>query len=164
MSNILWGALFVIGGLSGRLVLRGTNSSKALIFVGIGLIILGLFRVLSRNKNENIKTVEVDESLTREKLDSPCSIIIKRKSNFVGALNSYTMYLNNQPIGKLKNGSIIESETNYKKNILSFSEMPKKFYFEVLSNNVEIQFIRMTNEKGQNLEIISGAKELDSIE
>ena len=37
MKTFLWGILFIIGGLSGQLVLRGTNSSMALL--GIGLVI-----------------------------------------------------------------------------------------------------------------------------
>lgn len=53
MGNIIWGLVFVIGGLSGKLVLRGTNSSKALMFVGIGLIILGIFRSVSKNKDKD---------------------------------------------------------------------------------------------------------------
>jgi len=49
MWNIIIGVAFVIGGLSGNMVLRGTNSSGGLIVVGIGLVIWGVFQ-MSRNK------------------------------------------------------------------------------------------------------------------
>jgi hypothetical protein len=45
MGNIIFGAIMIIGGLSGQLVLIGTNSSGALIAVGIGLVIWGFVQV-----------------------------------------------------------------------------------------------------------------------
>lgn len=41
MWNIIIGIIFIFGGLSGQLVLRGTNSSGALVVVGVGLVIWG---------------------------------------------------------------------------------------------------------------------------
>lgn len=46
MFNIIIGAIFVIGGLSGKLALRGTNSSTAIAAVGAGLIVWGLVQVV----------------------------------------------------------------------------------------------------------------------
>lgn len=43
--NIIIGAIFVIGGLSGKLVLLGTNSGIALAALGGFLILLGVFRM-----------------------------------------------------------------------------------------------------------------------
>ena len=48
MWNIIIGIVFVIGGLSGKLVLRGTNSSPALIAVGGVLIVWGLVQMGKR--------------------------------------------------------------------------------------------------------------------
>lgn len=45
MLNIVIGGLMIISGLGGAAVLRGTNSSGALVLLGIGLVVLGLFRV-----------------------------------------------------------------------------------------------------------------------
>ena len=50
MWNIIIGAVFVIGGLSGKLALIGTNSSTALAVVGAGLVVWGIAQV-SRRKN-----------------------------------------------------------------------------------------------------------------
>ncbi|MCP4371199.1 MAG: hypothetical protein GY797_24255 [Deltaproteobacteria bacterium] len=44
-GNIIMGAVFVVGGLSGNLVLRGTSSSGVLAFVGVGLVIWGIVKL-----------------------------------------------------------------------------------------------------------------------
>lgn len=58
MWNIVIGIIFIIGSLSGHLVLRGTNSSGALLVVGIGLVIWGVVSV-AKNSNKS------DEKQTR---------------------------------------------------------------------------------------------------
>jgi len=45
---LFWGVLLVLGGASGRFVLRGTNSSDALMVVGCGMVIWGLLRFYRR--------------------------------------------------------------------------------------------------------------------
>jgi hypothetical protein len=42
VPRIILGIVFIGGGLSGNLVLRGTDSSEALVFVGIGLVGWGI--------------------------------------------------------------------------------------------------------------------------
>ncbi len=41
MINIVIGIIFVVGGLSGKLVLIGTDSNVAIIVLGVGLLIYG---------------------------------------------------------------------------------------------------------------------------
>jgi hypothetical protein len=43
--NIIIGAVFVFGGLSGNMVLKGTQSGPALAAVGGALILFGIFRM-----------------------------------------------------------------------------------------------------------------------
>ena len=43
--NIIIGVVFVIGGLTGNLSLRGTHSGTGLAVVGGFLILLGIFRM-----------------------------------------------------------------------------------------------------------------------
>ncbi len=50
MWNIIIGAVFVIGGLSGQLALRGTGSSTALVVVGAGLVLWGSVSVAKRSQ------------------------------------------------------------------------------------------------------------------
>ncbi len=47
MGNIVVGLLFIVGGASGKIALRGTNSSAALVVVGLVLIGFGIFRVFA---------------------------------------------------------------------------------------------------------------------
>ena len=45
MYNIVIGGIFVVGGLSGGMALRGTGSGGALAVVGGVLIVWGIFQV-----------------------------------------------------------------------------------------------------------------------
>ena len=49
MGNILFGIVFIIGGLSGQLALIGTNSPGALAAVGVGMVLWGVFQLKSGN-------------------------------------------------------------------------------------------------------------------
>jgi hypothetical protein len=46
MWNIIIGTLLIIGGLSGRFALIGTQSSGALAAVGVALVIWGVIQVI----------------------------------------------------------------------------------------------------------------------
>lgn len=46
IMNIIIGIIFVIGGLSGHLALRGTHSGPAIAVVGGLLIVFGLYRMI----------------------------------------------------------------------------------------------------------------------
>lgn len=49
LISIVIGIIFIIGGLSGRLVLIGTHSGPALAVMGVLLILLGGARMLKRS-------------------------------------------------------------------------------------------------------------------
>ena len=46
--SIIIGIIFIVGGLSGRMVLIGTHNGAALAMVGAGLILQGLYRMRAR--------------------------------------------------------------------------------------------------------------------
>ncbi|MCB1229213.1 MAG: hypothetical protein KDN19_03040 [Verrucomicrobiae bacterium] len=46
MWNIIFGIVFIIGGLSGKLALLGTNSGNLLALVGAGLLVWGIVQVI----------------------------------------------------------------------------------------------------------------------
>jgi len=48
MVKIILGVVFIIGGLSGKLVLIGTNSGTALAVVGAVMIVWGIMRIAGR--------------------------------------------------------------------------------------------------------------------
>lgn len=50
MWNIVIGAVMIIGGRSGQLALRGTNSGGALAVLGAVLVVWGIIQVVS-NQN-----------------------------------------------------------------------------------------------------------------
>ena len=53
MFNIVIGIVFIVGGLTGNLALRGTNSGPALAALGAGLLIWGIVQVSkSRSSGE----------------------------------------------------------------------------------------------------------------
>lgn len=52
VANILFGIVFIVGGLSGKLALRGTESGPALAAVGMGLLIWGAVQVVRGRQNK----------------------------------------------------------------------------------------------------------------
>jgi hypothetical protein len=52
LISIIIGAVMVIGALSGKLVMRGTESGGALAIVGFVVIGIGIFRIVQAN-NQN---------------------------------------------------------------------------------------------------------------
>lgn len=48
MISIIIGIIFIIGGLSGKLVLMGTQSGVALAVLGGVLVVLGIIRIVRR--------------------------------------------------------------------------------------------------------------------
>ena len=50
--GIIVSIIFIIGGLGGYLVLRGTNSSELLVILGIILFIWNVYSIINRNKSE----------------------------------------------------------------------------------------------------------------
>lgn len=63
IGNIIFGGIFIVGGLSGKLALRGTNSTAALVGVGVVLLIIGVVRVVqSRSSAGQSSQNQGDES------------------------------------------------------------------------------------------------------
>ncbi|MBS0263588.1 MAG: hypothetical protein JSS02_16725 [Planctomycetes bacterium] len=52
MWNIIIGGVFIVGGLTGNLALRGTNSSEAIAGLGGILVIWGIVQVVRGRKQE----------------------------------------------------------------------------------------------------------------
>ncbi len=58
MSRIIFGVLFIIGGASGQLALRGTNSSIALVVVGVIFVVIGIVQLSSKDEDSVYSAVE----------------------------------------------------------------------------------------------------------
>ena len=64
MRKIFFGVVFIGGGLSGQLVLRGTNSSAALVVAGIVFVIWGIARMAGspgRRRSSRRRPVEPEK-------------------------------------------------------------------------------------------------------
>jgi hypothetical protein len=53
MIKIIIGIVFIVGGLSGNLVLIGTNSGVALAVLGAVLVAWGIFNLTRRRQNNS---------------------------------------------------------------------------------------------------------------
>ncbi len=45
LINVIIGLVFIVGGLSGKLAMRGTQSGGALAVIGVFLLVLGVYRM-----------------------------------------------------------------------------------------------------------------------
>jgi len=52
MRSILLGLVFIVGGLSGKLVLRGAHSAEALAIAGAILVLWGILKLLVIKPND----------------------------------------------------------------------------------------------------------------
>ncbi|MGC3959459.1 MAG: hypothetical protein QM813_16385 [Verrucomicrobiota bacterium] len=51
MWSIIIGLVMIIGGASGKLALRGTNSTAGLVVIGVALLVWGIFQVVRSRNN-----------------------------------------------------------------------------------------------------------------
>jgi hypothetical protein len=78
MGKILIGIFFIIGGLSGTMVLRGTQSSGALAAVGVGLVIWGVIQ-MATGKSGGEQDVEV-KPIVDENMEKINKILANKES------------------------------------------------------------------------------------
>jgi hypothetical protein len=151
----------IIGGLSGKLVLRGTRSSPALVGFGCLWLIYDICNIVVYIKKKKNLTEILESNADIQKseiLPEPCNITLSRDSKFLGAFNRYEYFLNGTSMGKLKNGGSLSITTTYKKNVISCPDYPNDFIFEIQGNDpVLLHFKILTGKDGQNIEIVSGA-------
>lgn len=113
----------IVGGLSGEMVLRGTESSEALVIVGIVLLIIDIFSLATHNKS-NRKRQEYEQRLTEGaissvELSAPATIRVVRDSSVVGMIVPYKVYLNHRFVGNIANGKSLDIETHVSHNIVT---------------------------------------------
>ena len=70
MGKIIIGILFIIGGLSGEFVLRGTESGEALAVVGVILIVIGVVQMARSDRKGGVDSIEVKPAGTKNAFDS----------------------------------------------------------------------------------------------
>jgi len=95
IGNIIIGIVFIIGGLSGQLVLIGTNSGELLAVVGGGLIVWGV-----------IKMATSGESAVRPKMKIGDQAVVNQEAVVYADKDSHSA-----PVTKLVPGSKVEIVT-----------------------------------------------------
>ena len=125
MGKIIIGILFIIGGLSGEFVLRGTNSSGTLAVVGVILIIVGFFQ-MSKGNVDSIKVKPAGPKKPFNSVENPLQTI-----NF----KAYDINTKHY-IGKILEVNVAEKTLKIKNDF--GNELIKKFYeINVLEEELE---------------------------
>jgi len=125
----------IIGGLSGEMVLRGTNSSDALVVAGFLFLAWDIYSLATHNKKKR-KEQEIAEERAKEAnaqseaqssleasgqtLTAPASVTVIREGSMLGAAIAYKVYLNGAYAGDVKNGGQLTLHTTAPHNIVSF--------------------------------------------
>jgi len=121
--GLLFSVALIFGGLSGEFVLRGTNSSTALVVAGILFLIWDIISIATHNKSgkkkQEYEQLVADGLLESVPLDPPATIRVVRESSIVGAIVNYNVYLNHEFIGKLSNGKNMDILTTVSHNIIT---------------------------------------------
>ena len=75
--RVIVSIFFIIGGLSGKLVLRGTNSSGALVIAGLVFLVLGIYSMANNGNQteEEEEEVEVIPTSTPEHIQRATELI-----------------------------------------------------------------------------------------
>lgn len=112
----------IIGGLSGELVLRGTDSSGALVAVGILFLIWDIYS-LAKGSSQGKKAEELMEkadALNATPLSLPATLVIARETSSFGRTIPYKLYLNGKHnvIGEVSDGDTFTYATTNRMNII----------------------------------------------
>jgi hypothetical protein len=112
----------IIGGLSGEYVLRGTESSGALVIFGIGWLIYDIYQIATYNKTPKNNLLELQVKKAQEKsraLTEPAEIVIKNANT---DQEQYVFFFNNSEyIGGAAPGNKITITTNQSVNAIGAS-------------------------------------------
>ena len=112
----------IIGGLSGELVLKGTNSSVLLVVVGVLLLAYNIYSIFAAKKakqelDENLQIIAANAE-AGEKIETPCTVSITRPSGMIGAAMGVQIFLNGVEQEVLRNGKTVVMQTNCLHNVL----------------------------------------------
>jgi len=110
----------IIGGLSGRMVLRGTNSSTALVVAGVAFLAMDIFKIATHGKAKQALADSATAAHSGEQLSQPAHITVTRVGSMLGAAVAYRVYLNGTHVGNVKNGKQLSFYTSARINAVAF--------------------------------------------
>jgi uncharacterized membrane protein YfcA len=122
----------IIGGLSGQFVLRGTESSTALVVVGCLFLIWDIYSLATHNKKKQAALDKKKEEAAsfaenNERLEAPATLTLIRKSSMVGMALTVEVFLNGEHVAALKNGQSAQIPVAMKRNRLSIGVLAHEF-------------------------------------
>jgi hypothetical protein len=136
----------IIGGLSGEMVLRGTDSSGLLVVFGCVWLLYDIYAIYRYKKAQSTIREAIQESLVNEssKIESPCTVSLTRTRNIVGCVVKVRVFLNGVEQEVLKNGKTVVMQTYLSQNILticSADDVTRSIRFEATpEGNVNCTF------------------------
>jgi len=162
MGKIIIGIVFIIGGLSGTLVLRGTNSGAALAAVGFGMLIWGIIQMVTGDKQEEeeIKP-DADENLVKifqiliNKEALSQEEVYKKLGDFIDGLISNIKKMDEyykvmRTMKEIETKNILPS-SEYQKKIIELEQIHKNLqYEELISKKAKPQIDALMLEKTNN--------------
>lgn len=125
IGNIIIGIVFIIGGLSGQLVLIGTNSGGLLAGLGVGLIIWGIIKMSSGGDGA---------APERPKISAGAQVAVNQEAVVYSAMDSLS-----PPVTKLPSGSRVEVVSSSETNDVMWVcvKLPEGQQGYILSNNIQ---------------------------
>lgn len=110
----------IIGGLSGDMVLRGTNSSTALVVAGFAFLALDIYKLATHGRTKQEMMDSASAAERGEQLSEPAHITVTRERSVLGAAIAYRVYLNGTHVGDVKNGKQLSFDTTARINAVVF--------------------------------------------
>ena len=126
MWNIIIGIAFIIGGLSGHFVLRGTNSSVGLVIFGVILVIAGIFKI-SKATDDTVEIVKKEEEV---KVIDEKMVVYNKSHESLGILKELEIETRiivdfSSDFGRFYQVKLAEGQTGY---ILKQSKFKKSWF------------------------------------
>ena len=145
--GLIFSIVLLIGGLSGKYVLKGTNSSTALVVAAVGFIIYDLYAIATHERASASQKKIGEKHLLKEMYDAivndPGPQLLSREWEIPVELEmtgskQYHLVLNGQPAANISTENPKTTiKTNWVKNALRIEQKNEQvaiFLFEVLEN------------------------------
>ena len=140
--GIIIDLVMIIGGLSGTLVLRGTNSSMALVVLGFGLLIWNIIKISNRGSDSDSAWVTHQDVNTRKEmmvisqqgeLRAPVTVTVSAKCGSLGSIDIGAR-LNGKDMKRDKKNSCYTLSTDRVHSILTFKGLDLAAAFDIDNN------------------------------
>ncbi|MDR1794126.1 MAG: hypothetical protein LBR25_01835 [Erysipelotrichaceae bacterium] len=179
LLNFIAGVLLIIAGASGQMVLRGTNSSFALIILGVVVAAFGSFQMFAANSQKQKYAAQVEAAKQQAAvaaaaaaeaaaeaaanpvagdLSLPATVILKRTSKNV-IVKDVSISLNGIVVGNLDSGGSLQFKTGFSHNQVSFTNagFTRSFDFEASSGGQVNLILKQTFKDGLHFAIDDSA-------